>query len=106
MSAKSTKVRTAKSLIEGLLVNDARFLTLSEEAVRYQRDANAILRSATTDAEVAEAELRNGFYRDTARRMQRYVLIHWGRHLADMGITERNVHRALVEVLHAAVHAA
>lgn len=106
MSAKATKVRTAKSLIENLIAEDGRARDLFEEALRYQRDANAILRSATTDAEVAEAELRNGFYRDTAKRLQRYVLIHWANLLCDLGITERNVHRALVEVLSAAVHAA
>lgn len=106
MSAKTTKTRTAKAMIEGLLANDERARDLFEEALRYQRDANAILSSATTDAEVAEAKLRNGFYRDTAKRLQRYVMINWGRYLADMGVTESNVHRALVEVLSAAVHAA
>lgn len=105
MSAKTTKTRTAKSLIENLIAEDGRARDLFEEALRYQRDANAILRSATTDSEVAEAELRNGFYRDTAKRLQRYVLIHWDGFLNSMGITERNVHRALVEVLSAAVHA-
>lgn len=106
MSAKTTKTRTAKAMIEGLLANDGRARDLFEEALRYQRDANAILRSATTDAEVAEAELRNGFYRDTARRMQRYVMIHWGGFLSSMGVTEREVHRALVEALTEAVRAA
>lgn len=106
MSAENTEVRIAEAMIEGLLANDGRARDLFEEALRYQRDANAILRSATTDAEVAEAELRNGFYRDTARRLQRYVMIHWGRYLADMGVTEREVHRALVEALTEAVRAA
>lgn len=106
MSAKTTKVRTTKALIENLISEDGRFSDLFEEAVRYQRDANAILRSATTDSEVAEAELRNGFYRDTAKRMQRYVMIHWGQFLDSMGITSFNVRVALIEVLSAAVHAA
>lgn len=106
MSAKNTKVRTAKAMIEGLLANDGRARDLFEEALRYQRDANAILRSATTDAEVAEAELRNGFYRDTARRLQRYVMINWGRYLADMGVTESNVHMAVVLTFTEALRAA
>jgi hypothetical protein len=106
MSAKATKVRTAKTLIENLITEDGRARDLLDEAVRYQRDADAILRSATTDAEVAEAGMRNGFYRDTAKRMQRYVMIHWANLLCDLGITEREVHSALVGVLTEAVHAA
>lgn len=106
MSAKNTKVRTAKAMIEGLLANDGRARDLFEEALRYQRDANAILRSATTDAEVAEAELRNGFYRDTAKRLQRYVMINWGRYLADMDVTESNVHMAIVLTFTEALRAA
>ena len=96
MGAKTTKARTAKSLIENLIAEDGRARELFEEALRYRRDANAILRSATTDAEVAEAELRNGFYRDTAKRLQNYAMINWGRYLADMGVTESNVHMAII----------
>ena len=69
-------------------------------------DANSLLASARTDAEVAEAELRNGLYRDTARRLQRYVMINWGRYLADMGVTESDVHMAIVLTFTEALRAA
>lgn len=90
MSVKSV----ARHTVIDTIINERKAADLFNEALTYLNDANRLYLS-----DYKEAKLRHGFYRDTAKRLQRYIWLAWGQYLMECwGVTEDMVHVCIVEL--------